>query len=117
MTLATDDATGAPPAVRSSAPAAASQALRSSSCAGDAEEQAVPHSSSTLTGPADADGKQPRPAAKQAQLRHHAQAAAGSRAKAAEVRASHKFALSDDAKCACAQALHGPHVARRKYFH
>ena len=117
MTRATEDATDASAAARSSVPVTASQALRSSSCAGDAEEQAVPHSSSTLTGPADADGKQLWPAAKQAQLRHHVQAAAGSRAKAAEVRASHKFALSDDAKCACARALHGPHVARMKYFH
>ena len=116
MTRATEDATDASAAASSSVPVAALQALRSSSCAGDAEEQAAPHRSSTLTGPADADEKQPWPAAKQAQLRHHAQAAAGSRAKAAELQASHKFALSDDAKCACARALHGLHVARMKYF-
>ena len=91
---------------------AASQALRSSSCAGDAEEQAAPHRSSTLTGPADADGKQPWPAAKQAQLRHHAQAAAGLARSAAKLLPSHKFALSDDAKGACVRALHGAHVAR-----
>ena len=42
--------------------------------------QAAPCSRSTLAGPSDAGGMQAWPAAKQAQHRHHARAAAGSRA-------------------------------------
>ena len=69
-------------------------------------------SSSTLTGPEDADGKQPWPAAKQAQLRHHTQAAEALAGKRTKLRPLHKFALSDDAKGACVRALHGAHAAR-----
>ena len=105
MTRATEDATDASAAARSSVPVTASQAFRSSSCAGDAEEQAAPHRSSTLTGPADADGKQPWPAAKQAQLRHHAQAAAGLARSAAKLLPSHQVcALRRRQGCMCARS-------------
>ena len=77
---ATDDALDASAAARPSVPAACSQAHSGATCVCDRHVQAVPCSRSTLAGPPDAGGMQPWPAAQQAQHRHHAGAAAGSRA-------------------------------------